>query len=367
MFNPVSSREFDYWLLGAVIALCLLSFLAVFSAADSFNYSNKYFLRQIVWVTLGFMMLGVLIVMDYRWIVQYSLVTYVFLLFLLTLTLLVGVGESHSSVRRWLDLGFFYIQPSEFMKINLALCLANYFRESRRIGDPNLKVLAVPFLLTLAPFLLILQQPDLGTALSLWLTFFAVIFLVGLNHRYIITGAIIGLISMPVAWFVVLKPYQKERIITAFSPENNPLGAGYHALQSKIAIGSGGLWGKGFLQGGQSQLNFLPARHTDFIFSVFSEEWGFLGSFTVLGLYMFIIFRVLNYISVCKSRVGIVLIYGLASILIFQVLVNLGMVVGMLPIVGMPLPFFSYGGSSMLSMMISLGLILNVRMNHKIM
>lgn len=366
MFDQTSSREFDYWLLGAVFALCLLSSLAIFSAATSFNYPNSYFFKQLVWVVLGFISIAVLIFMDYRWIVKYSIFTYLFLILLLVLTLLIGTGESHSSVKRWLNFGFFYLQPSEFIKVNLALCLAYYFREPKRVGNPNLKILAVPFILTLVPFLLILKQPDLGTALSLWVVFFAVVFLVGLNKNYIISLAIAGVISLPVIWFAVLKPYQQERILTALNPESNPLGAGYHVLQSKIAIGSGGFWGKGFLQGGQSQLNFLPARHTDFIFSVFSEEWGFAGSLVVISLYVFIIFRILNHIPHCKSRIGVVLICGLISIIATQVLINLGMVVGFLPVVGMPLPFFSYGGSAMLSMMASMGLILNVKMYRKL-
>jgi len=261
-------------------------------------------------------------------------------------------------------MGSIFVQPSEFVKYTLVLYLAYHFNESRRIGNLGVKALAWPFVAALVPFALILKQPDLGTAILLMFVFMPVVFLVGIRLKVILFTTILGFISIPFAWLFLLKPYQRNRFVTFFNPELDPLGKGYQIIQSKIAIGSGQFWGKGYLKGTQARLNFLPARHTDFIFSVFTEEWGFFGGVVLVGLYLFLILWCLRHVGKTKDRSGTILTLGITSILAAQIIVNIGMVLGLLPIVGMPLPFMSYGGSALLSQMIGIGLILNVRMRR---
>jgi len=211
---------------------------------------------------------------------------------------------------------------------------------------------------------LIIKQPDLGTALLLLIVFIPIVFLMGIRLKTIFIIGLLSLASLPVVWMFVLKSYQKGRILTFLNPERDPLGSGYHIIQSKIAIGSGGVFGKGFGEGTQGQLNFLPAHHTDFIFAVFSEEWGFVGAMLVLLLFLILTMWSLAEVLKAKNRVSAILITGIVAIIISHVLINIGMTTGLMPVVGVPLPFFSYGGSSMLSMMFGIGLLLNIRMRR---
>jgi rod shape determining protein RodA len=221
-----------------------------------------------------------------------------------------------------------------------------------------------PLALMAVPVVLIIKQPDLGTALLLLIVFIPIIFLMGIRLKTIFIIGLLSLASLPVVWMFVLKSYQKGRILTFLNPERDPLGSGYHIIQSKIAIGSGGVFGKGFGQGTQGQLNFLPAHHTDFIFAVFSEEWGFVGAMLVLLLFLILTMWSLAEVLKAKNRVSAILITGIVAIIISHVLINIGMTTGLMPVVGVPLPFFSYGGSSMLSMMFGIGLLLNIRMRR---
>jgi rod shape determining protein RodA len=214
------------------------------------------------------------------------------------------------------------------------------------------------------PVVLIIKQPDLGTALLLLIVFIPIVFLMGIRLKTIFIIGLLSLASLPVVWMFVLKSYQKGRILTFLNPERDPLGSGYHIIQSKIAIGSGGVFGKGFGEGTQGQLNFLPAHHTDFIFAVFSEEWGFVGAMLVLLLFLILTMWSLAEVLKAKNRVSAILITGIVAIIISHVLINIGMTTGLMPVVGVPLPFFSYGGSSMLSMMFGIGLLLNIRMRR---
>ena len=221
-----------------------------------------------------------------------------------------------------------------------------------------------PLALMAVPVVLIIKQPDLGTAMLLLIVFIPIIFLMGIRLKTIFIIGLLSLASLPVVWMFVLKSYQKERILTFLNPELDPLGSGYHIIQSKIAIGSGGVFGKGFGEGTQGQLNFLPAHHTDFIFAVFSEEWGFVGAMVVLLLFLILTMWSLAEVLKAKNRVSAILITGIVAIIISHVLINIGMTTGLMPVVGVPLPFFSYGGSSMLSMMFGIGLLLNIRMRR---
>lgn len=364
MFDRRLLENFDWILFFLVCLLSIMGIVAIYSAASSYGVETTFYKKQIAWFIIGLIVMVAMTMVDYRIIGRVSLIFHLVVIGLLVLVLIYGTGGPGSPVKRWLHLGPFYLQPSEFAKFSLVLYLAHYFRDPRRIGDITFKELLWPLTVTAVPFLLILKQPDLGTAGLLVLIFIPVIYLVGIRYQVVAAFGVLGLISMPFAWFYVLKPYQQERILTLLNPERDPLGKGYHIIQSKIAVGSGGLWGKGFLQGTQAQLNFLPARHTDFIFSVFCEEWGFVGGTFLLSVYFFFIFWSLRFIGKTKDRSGSILTMGIVAIFTSHIIINAGMVLGVLPVVGMPLPFFSYGGSAMISMMIGVGLILNVRMRR---
>ena len=325
------------------------------------NVSNNF---QIIWF---FFSLGVMIVVtmiDYRFIQRFSLFFHIGVIILLVLVLIYGTGGPGSNVHQWLKLGPLFLQPSEFVKFTLVLYLAYYFNESRRVGDLGVKEIIWPLFVTLVPFFLIIRQPDWGTAGVLLFIFLPIIFLVGIRYKVILISTLLGLISVPFIWIFFLKPYHKNRFLIFMNPELDPLGTGYQIIQSIIAVGSGQFWGKGYLKGTQAHLNFLPARHTDFIFSVFTEEWGFIGGVALVGLYLFLIVWCLRSAGKAKTRSGTIITVGVTLILASQIVINIGMVLGLLPIIGIPLPFMSYGGSAMLSHMIGIGLLLNVRMRR---
>jgi rod shape determining protein RodA len=282
---------------------------------------------------------------------------------LLVLVLLYGTGGPGAPVQRWLKVGPFFFQPSEFSKFTLVLALSHHFRDFEK-PKGNWLWMIWPLALMAVPVVLIIKQPDLGTAMLLVIVFIPIIFLMGIRFKTIFILGLLSLASLPVVWMFVLKSYQKTRILTFLNPERDPLGSGYHIIQSKIAIGSGGFFGKGFGEGTQGQLNFLPAHHTDFIFAVFSEEWGFIGAMLVLVLFLTLTLWSLAGVLKSKNRVSAILITGIVAIIISHVLINIGMTTGLMPVVGVPLPFFSYGGSSMLSMMFGIGLLLNIRMRR---
>jgi rod shape determining protein RodA len=243
------------------------------------------------------------------------------------------------------------------------LSFARYFTEIRRDGGLRFRDLLIPCVMLVVPFVLIAKQPDLGTALVLFFVACTLVFASGFPLKILLSLMGGGLIALPIGW-IFLKDYQKVRVITLLNPDFDPLGAGYHSWQSKIAIGSGGFWGKGFLAGTQSGLNFLPEKHTDFIFAVFAEEWGFVGTAVLLVLYMALILRGLSIAYSSKDRLGSLIATGVVATLSVYILFNIGMTVGLTPVVGLPLPLFSYGGSSMLATMIAVGLLLNIRMRR---
>jgi rod shape determining protein RodA len=272
-------------------------------------------------------------------------------------------GVVRGGSRRWIDLGPFNLQPSEFAKAAVALVLAKFFGESRR-GAMTRGDLVIAGALTAIPFLIIARQPDLGTAVTLLPVVFFVAYVAGMPMRIIGILALVGLLAAPIAWRFGLQDYQKERISTFLDPSQDAKGAGYQQIQARITVGSGGLWGKGFQEGTQGQLRFLPVAHNDFIFSVLAEEHGFAGVIVTLGLYLFVILRALESARLAKDRLGAYLVLGVLASFTFQVLYNIAMSAGLAPVKGLTLPLMSYGGSSMIATLAGFGLILNVRMRR---
>lgn len=362
MFDRRLLESFDWVLLFTVIAISIIGFFSIYSASYSYGTETTYFQRQIFWFFIGLFALFGTIIVDYRVLLRFSLLFHTILILLLIFVLFYGTGGSGSDVQRWIQIGSYFFQPSEFVKFSLVVYLAYHFSEFRKIGDLGIKDVLVPLVMTLIPFLLIMKQPDLGTAILLIIVFAVIIFFVGIRFKILLVSLVLGIFSVPFAWIFILKPYQRNRIETFLNPELDPLNKGYQIIQSKIAVGSGQLWGKGYLKGTQAYLNFLPARHTDFIFSVYTEEWGFVGGVVLVGLYLFLILWCLRLVGKTKDRSGTVLTVGITMILASQIIINILMVIGLFPITGMPLPFMSYGGSALLSNMIGIGLILNVRM-----
>lgn len=364
MFDRRLLEDFDWVLLLTVLTICIIGLFSIYSASYSYGTETPYFKKQVIWFLISLVTMVVVTMIDYRFLERISPLLYIFLIILLVVVLVHGTGGPGTRGNQWIKLGPIFVQPSEFVKYVLILYLAYYFNESRRIGDLGIKEIGWPLIATLIPFALILRQPDMGTAVVLLFVFIPIVFLVGIRLKLVIVTAILGFISVPFAWFFLLKEYHRKRFEIFFNPDLDPLGKGYQIIQSKISIGSGQFWGKGYLGGTQARLNFLPARHTDFIFSVFTEEWGFFGGSLLVGLYLFLILWCLRHVGKTKDRSGTILTLGVTTVLAFQIIINIGMVLGLLPVVGMPLPFMSYGGSALLSQMIGVGLILNVRMRR---
>ena len=364
MFDRRLLEDFDWILLLTVVTISIIGLISIYSASYSYGTETPYFQKQIIWFCVSLVTMAIVTMIDYRFLERLSPLLHLFMIILLLVVLMYGIGGPGSRVNRWIKLGPLFFQPSEFVKYTLVLFFAYYFNESRRIGNLGVKELIWPLVATLVPFALILKQPAYGTAILLIFMFITIIFLAGIRLKIILFTTILGFISVPFAWIFFLKQYHRDRIQIFFNPELDPLGKGYQIIQSKISVGSGQFWGKGYLNGTQARLNFLLARHTDFIFSVFTEEWGFFGGVVLVGLYLFLILWCLRHIGKTKDRSGTILTLGITSILAFQIVINIGMVLGLLPIMGMPLPFMSYGGSALLSQMIGIGLILNVRMRR---
>jgi len=317
-------------------------------------------LRQLLWLAGGSVAMLAALIFDYRRLERSAFVVYV--LVLLAVLAVPVLGRIGGGSRRWIPLGPVSIQPSEFMKLGLVLVLARHFARSYERGL-GLGAAVVPMLLTAVPAAAILAQPDLGTVAVLGIVSLTMLMLGGIRLRWFVLLGVAVAVAAPVAW-PHLKVYQQKRILTFVHPEMDPRGAGYHVLQSKIAVGSGMTWGKGFLHGTQNQLNFLPEQHTDFIFSVFAEEWGFVGALVLLALYLALVLRGIVIASRARDRFGVLLVLGLTAIVFWQAVINVGMTTGLLPVVGIPLPFFSYGGSSLLCLLVGVGLAMNVSMRR---
>ncbi len=347
----------DFYLLISIIILGAVSIVAMYST----DISDKDFYHSFNHTLRFGVFFGLMIVMSFINIKYYfSLSIFFYLLVLILLIAATFFGSTVSGSQRWISLYFINLQPSELMKIAIIIFLARYYHRVQPDAVNSIKKFIIPFVILIIPILLVLSQPDLGTSVLIALSGFAVIWLAGINIKYIIYSFLALVISFPFV-ISILKPYQKIRILTFINPDRDPLGAGYQIIQSKIAVGSGGLTGKGYLKGTQGYLDFLPEKHTDFIFTLFSEEFGFVGSVLLLLLYAFIIIRILIIGSNSRNYFGKFFCYGFAISIFFYISVNMLMVLGMLPIVGSPLPIMSYGGSSMLSMMIALGVVMSTR------
>jgi len=366
MFDRRLIYHFDGFALLLMMLIVALGVTTVYSATYQAGraVADSYAWRQALWALLGLAATLGMVSFDYRRLERYA-----WLLWGVGAVMLLAVdiaGEMGNGSRRWLAVGPVTVQPSELMKLALIVVLARIFHRNARPGGLRLRDLVLPAVLTAVPAALILAQPDLGTAGVFVFIFASMVLMAGPSRRTLAIIAGVGLAMaplLPVA-FARLKPYQQRRLETFLSPELDPLGAGYHVIQSKIAIGSGGFHGRGFLQGTQNQLNFLPEQHTDFIFSVYSEEWGFVGAILLLVLYTILLLRGLVVVARAKERFGALIAFGVLANVFWQASINLGMTTGLLPVVGITLPFFSYGGSSLVTLMASLGLVINVNMRR---
>ena len=349
----------DYVLVFSILILGIVSMFAMYSTdGGEFKYhTNSHILRFFVFFGLFFL---VSLIQIRFWHDQS------YLIYILFFILLLGVkyfGLTSSGSKRWLDLYFMNLQPSELMKVGLILFLAKYYHRVSIENMNSIRYLFLPIIALIAPLLLVATQPDLGTSILIAAGGIIVAWLAGVRIKFFVYSSIVFLSLLPIA-ISFLKPYQKSRILTFLNPERDPLGAGYQIIQSKIAIGSGGLFGKGFLNGSQSYLDYLPEKHTDFIFTLFSEEFGFFGSLSILLLYALIISRIVKIGTLTRSTFGKLYCYSFATAFFIYVVVNMMMVLGLLPIVGSPLPIMSYGGSSMMAIMFGLGIVMSCKI-HK--
>ena len=350
----------DYVLVVAILVLGIISMFAMYSTdGGEFKYhTNSHILRFFVFFGMFFIVSFISI----RFWHETSYIAYV-VIFLL----LLGVkyfGLTSSGSKRWLDLYFMNLQPSELMKVGLILFLAKYYHRISIESINSFRYLILPVTVLIAPIILVATQPDLGTSILIAAGGIVVAWLAGVRAKFFVFSGLSMIALLPIA-ISFLKPYQKSRILTFLNPERDPLGAGYQIIQSKIAIGSGGFFGKGYLKGTQSYLEFLPEKHTDFIFTLFSEEFGFLGSIILLFLYILLIYRIINVGLVSRSFFAKLYCFGFATAIFLYVFVNIAMVLGMLPIVGAPLPIMSYGGSSLLSIMLGLSIVMSCKIYNQ--
>jgi len=353
-------KNFDYVLLTCILLLGLISVLSMYSTdgGEILFHSKSHILKFLIFFTLMLL----LSLLNIRFWHYFAYLFYVVVLCFLVWASLYGIKASGS--QRWINLYFINLQPSELMKVTIIICLAKYYHRIQLNQVNTFQTIFIALVILILPIILVVTQPDLGTSILIALSGLVVIWLAGMSLKYFISSFIALLISLPFA-IAFLEPYQKLRILTFLNPDRDPLGAGYQIIQSKIAVGSGGLSGKGFLKGTQSYLEFLPEKHTDFIFTLFAEEHGFIGSLALLLIYIIIIYRVLRIGAISRSYFAKLFCYGYGSAIFFYVAVNMSMVLGLLPIVGSPLPIMSYGGSSMLATMIGFAIVMSAKINHK--
>ena len=346
----------DFPLIFLILLLGVISLFAMYSSEQGkFSYyTQSHLYRFVIFFT-------VFIIVAFFRIQFWSKSAYLFYFIILILLFAVDFyGVTASGSKRWINLFFINLQPSELMKVALIIFLARYYYKIPLENVSNIKHIVLPLFALIVPVFLVASQPDLGTAILIMFGGFAVIWLAGLRIKFFLYSFFILICLIPIG-VSFLKPYQKSRILTFFNPERDPLGAGYQIIQSKIAVGSGGIFGKGFLQGSQSYLDYLPEKHTDFIFTLFSEEFGFVGSIVLLLIYVLIIYRIVEIGNQAKNNFSKLYCFSFAAAFFTYVAVNMSMVLGLLPIVGAPLPIMSYGGSAMLSMMIGLGIVMSCK------
>jgi rod shape determining protein RodA len=361
MFERRLYYHIDWALVIAVLALCALGLAMIYSTtADPTRSMSRMYMTQLYAIVIGLGAMLFMMTLDYRTFTDKSHLIYIGLC--AALLYVMFLGQVQMGARRWIPLKFFNLQPSEFAKVGVALVLAKFYGENR--GTPSWTDLAVGGALTAIPLGLIAKEPDLGTAVTLMPVFLAIAYLAGMRMRILGMLFLALVLTAPIAWRFALKDYQKSRISTFLDPSQDAKGAGYQQIQARITVGSGGLTGKGFKQGTQGQLRFLPVAHNDFIFSVLAEEQGFAGVLVALGLYLFVILRALEAARLAKDRLGSYLVLGVLASFTFQVIYNITMSAGLAPVKGLTLPLMSYGGSSMIATLAGFGLVLNVRMRR---
>jgi len=351
-------REYDYVLIAFLLMVMVLGATAVFSASGA---TRSEFYRQVIYMVFGLVVLAYFSLIDYRSLGRvYGLTYLATLLMLLTVRV---IGHTALGAQRAISLGIIDLQPSELSKLLVIIVLARFLSD-RRAAIKSWATFAVGVALVIPPAVLILAQPDLGTALVYFGIFYGMAFMAGVPKRYLVGSVLVVAVMMPIL-ISHLHGYQKQRLVIFFNPGADPQGAGYNILQAKIAVGSGGMLGKGFLTGTQGQLGFVPIRATDFIFAIFSEEWGFVGALVLLTLETVVLLRLLRTAHLARDSFGTLLAFGIATMLFFQVAVNVGMNLGVMPVVGIPLPFISYGGSSMVTNLAAIGIVQSVLVHHK--
>jgi len=363
MFDRRLIQYFDWGLMGLGILIGCVGLVILYSAvtAETPTPQKVLFFKQLLWFSVGLVAMVAAFLFNYKMLDRWAQPIYFVCIALLIAVLFFGKYVSGS--RRWLIIGPLSFQPSELVKIAVILSLAHYYSKDAKTRGFTLRELVRPLMIIMLPVLLIGMQPDLGTAGLVVLIAGSITVFVKIERRSFVYLIASGAVLVPLIWFF-LKEYQKKRILVFLDPDRDPLGAGYHIIQSKIAIGSGLLSGKGFLKGTQNALSFLPEEHTDFIFSVLAEEWGFLGSVTLVLLFLILIFWGLSVAHGCREPFGTIVAVGVTAMIFWQVFINIGMSMGLFPVVGIPLPFVSYGGSSVLTTAVGIGLLLNVSMRR---
>ena len=353
-------KNFDYILLTCILLLGFISLATMYSTDGGkvLFHTKSHFIKLIIFTT----MMLVISFINIKFWFSIGYLTYIAVIALLIWTYLFGITSSGS--QRWINLYFINLQPSELMKIFIILCLAKYFHRMKLENVNSIYTILTSLIVIILPMGLVIVQPDLGTSLLIAISGIAVLWFAGINHRYFIYTMLGFVISLP---FIIafLKPYQKLRVLTFLNPDRDPLGAGYQIIQSKIAVGSGGIFGKGFLKGTQSYLEFLPEKHTDFIFTLFSEEFGFVGSALLLIVYAIIIYRIVVIGAQSRCFFAKIFCYSFGAAIFVYITINMSMVLGLLPIVGSPLPIMSYGGSSMLATMIGFGIVMSAKVHSQ--
>ncbi|MBT0662960.1 rod shape-determining protein RodA [Geobacter pelophilus] len=355
--------NFDWMFFFLIMILISTGIMNIYSASASYRFTGMSFsVKQLYWMTGGLMLMIVVCSIDYHIFEDLSYWFYGAVLLMLVLVMV--VGKTTMGATRWLNLGFMSIQPSEPMKIVIIMTFARYFSKNYAVEGIGFREIFYPLLLLGVPALLIMKQPDLGTAILVILVASSIMVFVGIRWKLIVSGLLALAPAIYLGWHYYLREYQKNRILNFLNPERDPLGSGYHLIQSKIAVGSGGFFGKGFLKGTQSQLRFLPEQHTDFAFSVFAEEWGLVGCLILLVLYLFLVLWGLQIAGRCNDQFGRLLAVGVTAMIFWHIVINIGMVVGLFPVVGVPLPFLSYGGTSLITSMTGVAILLNISMRR---
>jgi rod shape determining protein RodA len=361
MRRYIRFRDFDWLLLLIVLIICSLGVLEIYSATLHTKFQGMH-VRQLYWISAGLVLMFILSVVNYQVLLEN--VPWMYGIAIVSLLSVLVFGRRYLGARRWILLpGGSHFQPSEWVKLILILAIAKYFADYDEHELPFRELVKAGMIVGV-PMLLVLKQPDLGTALTYVPVAIMGLFLGGMRAKHALILLLIAGILMPAVWHFGLKPYQKDRLTSFMAPEADPKGSGYQVSQSLVAVGSGGLWGKGSTKGTQTQGQFLPVPHTDFIFAAWSEEHGFVGATFVLLLYFLVLMRLISNAQTAPDRAGTFIVMGVVAVLVFHVLVNIGMVVGFMPVTGIPLPLMSYGGSSVLFMFLAIGIVMNVRMRR---